>query len=244
MKMPGTTTVLILERSQTFAMYLALLLRRMGLQSLAVSTVAAAREALARGGVDFLLVGEPGGGCQITTAVQILAGDPAGSRLPMVAIALRENEVERQACLQAGCRTYLLRPVQPRELHRALYANLAFAAGGRQHLRSSVTLNATVSLAGAEPRVVRLLTLSRGGALCAWPEEVPVGTPLALTLPLPDGEIPLGGSVIYNRRSPDAEAPFGFAVLFDRDSLGYGDRIDRFLELMLQQECAVATGRD
>ena len=240
--MSGQTTVLILERSQTFAMYLNVLLRRMGLQPLVVTTVAAARTALAKGGIDVVLIGEPGDDCPLSTAVQILAQDPCGSGIPVVVIALNDDEAERQACLRAGCQTFLLRPVQPRQLHQALYAKLAFSGAARQNLRSSVGIDVDVQVEGEERRALRLLSLSRGGALIAHSHAVPVGTRVFLELPLADAVLSMTGSVIYNRRDIDERTAFAFAVLFHRESLDYGERIDSFLEALLQKECGPDAG--
>jgi twitching motility two-component system response regulator PilH len=234
----GAATVLILERSQTFVMFLALLLRRMGLQTESVATVAAAQARLGRGGVNILLVGEPGDGCSISAAVRQLADDPVGKRLPLVVVGVRDDADEQQACLAAGCRAYLLRPVQPRQLHQALQAHLRFAAGERQHLRSSVAIEVTGVIGSGERRLLRLLSLSRGGALVAHAGIVAVGTPVALTLPLPAGPLPLSGTVIYNRRDPAAGTPFAFAVQFHREGHDCGEQIDAFLETLLHTECS------
>ena len=240
--MSEQTTVLVLESSQTFAMYLTMMLRRMGLQPLVVATVAAARTVLDRGGIDVVLVGDPGDDCPLNHAVQTLAQGPSGSGLPLVVVALHDDEVERQACLRAGCQAFLVRPVQPRQLHQALYANLAFAGAGRQNLRSSVGIDVDVQVEGEERRALRLLSLSRGGALIAHSHAVPAGTRVFLALPLADAVLPMTGSVIYNRRDIDERTPFAFAVLFQRESLAYGERIDSFLEALLQKECGADSG--
>lgn len=234
----GAASVLILERSQTFVMYLALLLRRMGLQTESVATVAAAQARLARGGVNILLVGEPGDGCSISSAVRQLADDPVAKRLPLVVVGVRDDAGEQQACLAAGCRAYLLRPVQARQLHQALQAHLRFAAGERQHLRSSVALEVPGVIGDGERQPLRLLSLSRGGALIAHADTIAVGTPVALTLPLPAGPLPLTGAVIYNRRDPAADTPFAFAVQFHRAGHDCGEQVDAFLETLLHAECA------
>ena len=240
--MAGPTTVLILERSQTFAMYLAVLLRRMGLQSLVVTSLAAARTVLARGGINVVLVGEPDDDGPLSTAVQTLAKASPGSCVPVVVIALHDDDAERQACLRAGCQAFLVRPVQPRQLHQALYAKLAVTGAGRQHLRSSVGIDVEVQVEGEERRSLRLLSLSRGGALIAHRHAVPVGTRVFLALPLADALLPMTGSVIYNRRDIDARTSCAFAMLFHRESLDYGERIDSFLEALLQKECGPDTG--
>ena len=239
--MSGQPTVLILERSQTFAMYLTMLLRRMGLHSLAVTTVAAARTALATSGFDVVLVGDPGDDYPLSSTVQALVQDPHESRLPLVVIALHDDDDERQACLRAGCQAFLVRPVQPRQLHQALYAKLAFSGVGRQNLRSAVGIDVDVHVEGEDRCALRLLSLSRGGALIAHSHAVPVGTRVFLALPLADAVLPMTGSVIYNRRDIDERTPFAFALLFHRECLEYGERIDSFLEALLQKECGPDT---
>jgi len=189
-----------------------------------------------------VLVGKPDDDGPLSTAVQTLAKDSRGSCVPVVVIALHDDDAERQACLRAGCQAFLVRPVQPRQLHQALYAKLAVTGAGRLNLRSSVGIDVDVQVEGEERRSLRLLSLSRGGALIAYSHAVPVGTRVFLALPLADALLPMTGSVIYNRRDVDERTSCAFAMLFHRESLDYGERIDSFLDALLQKECGPDTG--
>ncbi len=49
-----------------------------------------------------------------------LSGAPATARIPIVALTGRVGAAEQRACIEAGCRQYIPKPVEPRELLRRL----------------------------------------------------------------------------------------------------------------------------
>lgn len=49
-----------------------------------------------------------------------LSTAPATAHIPIVALTGRVGAAERQACMDAGCRLYVTKPVEPRELLRML----------------------------------------------------------------------------------------------------------------------------
>lgn len=230
-------TILLVVDSRTLGLYLALLLRRMGFRSLMAETYASAEEMLAWEKVDILLLdSHPGAGSAIQSAQSLRSASPV-SDLPFIVLADRDEPAERQASLEAGCRAYLLKPVQPRKLHQALQANLRFPSGERKNLRGLVNLMVEVSLRGQSPRLDQLLSLSRGGALIAHPGAIPTGTTVSLILPIGDDLLPLSGTVIYNRQDMDVQHRNAFAILFHQQTLVHADKIESYLESSLEREC-------
>jgi CheY-like chemotaxis protein len=232
--MDSKVTVLIVEESRTFSMYLALLLRRMGLQSLTAHTLESARALLSRGIIDFLIVGDQADQAPASLCVTSLAAPSAATRVPVMVISLKDEAAEREACFAAGCHAYLLKPVQPRELHEALYSSLIFPTGQRVNLRSALDLMVGVEIPGQGPQRLRLLTLSRGGALIASHGTVATGTLVSMDLPINGEVLSLTGSIIYNRKEVDAQTPYAFGLLFHKQESVVGDRIDHYLESILK----------
>ncbi len=234
--MTGKVTVLIVEESRTFSMYLALLLRRMGLQSLTAGSIESAARILARGIVDFLIVGDQADQTPPSRAVKSLAEAIAAAGVPVLTVSVRDDSAEREACHAAGCHAYLLKPVQPRQLHEALYSSLVFPTGQRKHLRSSLDLTADVGIPGQGTGRLRILTLSRGGALLATPGSLATGTVVSLDLSVNGQFFALTGSIIYNRKDVDEQTPHAAGVLFHKLDPWYGDLIDDYLESVLAEE--------
>ncbi len=226
-------SVLIIDDSQTFSMYLALLLQRMGFKSLRVSQVESAKFVLSRGFTDILIIGDLVGGGPKHQMVEELAVSCQATAIPILTISRYEDPLDKQACHAAGCSACLLKPIQPKALHDALYDNITTFPRKRLHLRSKVAINAEISISGQVSQPLRLLNLSRGGALVAFNKNIPVGTNISMNLPLKHEEIRLKGSVIYNLSNIDAETGQAFAVFFHQLTPLLGDKIERYLMQIL-----------
>lgn len=238
--MKSRLSVLILEDSQTFSMYLALLLQRMGFKSLRVSRPEAAKFVLTRGFTDLLIVGDQPGPEAPHEIVRELAGCIPPASIPILVISRQNNPAERAACLAAGCSSYLSKPVQPKQLHEALHENTVPPSERRRNLRSTVDMIASVSIEEQPGHPHQVLCLSRRGALISATETLPTGTRVALQLPLGDEQIALAGTVLYNLTNPENRTPRAFGVLFHQVDTPLADQIDAYLEAMLA-ECRLMT---
>jgi len=235
--MDQSISVLIVGISHTFAMYLALLMRRMGFKTLIANSLESVEGLLSREKVDILLLENSKDGHPALRMINSLRKVFPSSDLPFIVLANRDESVARDALLEAGCRGYLLKPLQPRHLHEALQSNLKLPSGQRKYLRGSVDLMVEVSIWGLIPNKYHLLSLSRKGALISHPEAVPTGTPVSLILSIEDELIPLMGTVIYNRKDFSERFKYAFAILFHCQSLVHEEKIEHYLEKMLEKEC-------
>lgn len=84
---------------------------------------AVARQAPALILLDLGLPDRPG-----LEVARALTGDPDTRHIPVVALTGRVGPEERRACLEAGCKQYLAKPVEPRELIRRLPGLLGIAS--------------------------------------------------------------------------------------------------------------------
>jgi CheY-like chemotaxis protein len=228
-------SVLIVDESQTFSMYLALLLQSMGFKSLRVSQPESAKFVLTRGFTDFLIIGDLSGPESTHQVVKELAASCSGSPLPIIVISRHDDPTERQACYEAGSQAYLLKPLQPKALHDALNAHMTPFSERRLNLRSKVEISSDVSVDGQASRPLLMLSLSRGGALIAYDRHLPTGTPVSLSLPLKNETLFLDGSVTYNLSNVNTRTPRAFCVLFHQVPPLHGEKIDRHLEAILDE---------
>ncbi len=217
-------------------MYLALLLQRLGFRSLSVREAQAGRVALAKGTVDFLIVGDQAPSETPHSVIRKLTDGLPQQAIPVIVISQRDDPAERKACYDAGCRAYLLKPVKPKQLQDALYASDIPLAERRRNLRCTVDLPAEVTVAGRPPQSLRVLSLSRAGALLSAERVAPLGTEVALRLALDDMDVALTGSVIYVLAGAGDNNLLAFAVLFDQAGRSHGDLIDQYLERILEQD--------
>jgi CheY-like chemotaxis protein len=232
--MKNRLSVLVVDESQTFSMYLALLLQHFGFKSLRVSQTESAKFVLSRGFTDAMIIGDLAGGEPKHQVVEELASCIHGALVPIIALSSHDDPVERQACEEAGCKGHLLKPVQPKALHEVLYSNILFS-GKRVHLRSKVDMTAEISITGQPTQALRLLTLSRGGALVAYDNHLPQGTNVSMKLPLGEELLDLTGSVIYNLSAIDAQTSRAFCLHFDRMPAQLGAKIEGYLETSLEK---------
>ncbi len=242
--MKNRISVLIVEESQTFSMYLAILLQRIGFKSLRVSQPESAKFVLSRGFSDVLVVGDHSGPDATHEIVQELSACITGSTTPIIVISKHDDPVERQACYDAGCRAYLLKPFQPKQLHDALYSYINPFSEKRLNLRSQVEMSAEICVDGDAPQTSRVLILSRGGALIAYKQTLPTGTKVTLTLRLGSKRIPLTGSVLYNRSNVAEDTPRAFGLLFHQENLSYAGLIEDYLQAMLVECRLVAASNN
>ncbi|HKL26378.1 MAG TPA: PilZ domain-containing protein [Desulfuromonadales bacterium] len=233
--MKNRISVLVVEENQTFSMYLALLLQRLGFKSLRVSQPEAAKFVVSRGFSDILVVGGREDPEPLPAVVGRLAGSSPGDRMPTIVISDHDTPEEKQACLAAGCQAYLVKPLQPKQLQDALYSCFSPFAERRLNLRSKVDLFAAVGIDGRPPEPLKVLTLSRGGALIGYDRLLAPDMQVTLTLHLDQGPLPLNGSVLYNLNNFDAGRQHAFGLVFDRPSRAQTELIENYLSRILEQ---------
>jgi CheY-like chemotaxis protein len=231
--MKSPISVLILEKSQTFSMYLTLLLQRMGLKSLRVNEIEAAKSVLSRGFTDILIVGDQEGPRPTHAIVQDLADCIIDDSIPIIVVSTATDPVERQACYDAGCQDYLFKPIQPKQLHDALYARVTPDIERRKNLRCNVDLTAEVAIDSQQPRTHDVLALSKGGALISTPQSLPTGTGIEMVLILDGLKVPLSGTVLYNVTDVKESDLQAFCVLFHQTSQSHAEKIDQYLGKIL-----------
>jgi CheY-like chemotaxis protein len=110
--------VLLVEDDNLLRDAFALLLEDAGYEVTTAGSVAAALDAIERRShnvvlLDLGLPDRPG-----LDVVRHMRANPATREVPVVALTGHVGPEERRACLEAGCTSYLAKPVEPRELLR------------------------------------------------------------------------------------------------------------------------------
>jgi DNA-binding response OmpR family regulator len=233
MKYP--TSALIIEESKTFSMYLTLLLRNMGIKALRISEPEMAKTILGKGFTDILIIGDHSKPVPTHTIVKDLFEAVIDDSIPIIVISSCAKPDERKACIKAGCHDYLLKPVQPRELHDALYSRVTPESERRESLRCKVSLTAEVSIVNQQMQSHKVLTLSKGGALLSSTLTLSTGTEVKLLLCLDNVQISITGYVIYNLARVKDGNEQAFGVIFRQIDPSYADMIDQYVQKSLNQ---------
>ena len=234
--MKNPISVLVLEQSQVFSRYLALLLQSMGLKSLCVREAEAAKTVLSRGFSDVLIIGDQNGSKQAHVAVQDLANCITDNSTPIIVVSSCADQDEKKACFDAGCHAYLTKPIQPKLLHDALYRSVVPLNERRKHLRSKVDLKAEITFDKQQSETLDLVSLSKGGCLISSPRIVRTGSKVTMALSLANLQIPLAGTVLYTLTNVKGNDDVALGVLFHNVSQIHADMIEQYLEMMLDQE--------
>ncbi len=216
-------TVILTDSSESFLMYLSILLQRMDFEVLPsadgpslVKLSKAIQPGLIILGPDILDMDAK----QVMTALQ-----QEDCHVPVLAIG--EDASAERELRDAGCHEFLTKPIDIESLHKVLSDLRATPEGQRQHLR--VNFHSQLTLAKDE-QVIKCqgITLSEGGIFIRRKCPFPQGSRLQIELPLgKEGVLFLDGEVIYTKQlSKDQfNSPPGMAVRFmnliddDRDML-------------------------
>ena len=228
-------SVLVVEKSQTFSMYLALLLHRMGFKSLRVDDYETAKEILSRGIIDILIVGDQGEDEPISKIIKSLILCVDRESVPVIAISKSSDPANKTACYEAGCHSYLLKPIQPRQLHSALYSKITPPSERRTSLRCRVNLGAEISVENDVFEVFQIESLSKGGALVSCEKNIPIGTEININFVISNKKINLNSMVMYIQ-GDSSGGQLNIGVKFVNIDSNSEYLIDQFVEKTLTGE--------
>jgi len=119
--------------------------------------------------------------------------------IPVMINTADKNTAIREACTQAGCAGYFIKPVDPQALFRAIQA--ATEATPRKNIRINTSLKARIGAgpaAGGNTANVEVTSLSEGGLYAGTASPAPVNALVPLTLILGDREIKVTAVVLYS----------------------------------------------
>ncbi len=210
-------TVFLVDRSDSFIMYLRILLERMGFRVVPLKKWKLLRELLPILGPDLVLLGTPVEDLAPREALAGLRSDPGGQDVPVVLISPQDEDELGFDCRLAGFAGCLSRPVNIFRLYRLLYDSIVFASGEkRENLRTPFREKVEVTRGGTTSWQ-RATSLSEGGIFIRTCERMEKGESLSVTVPLGFGHPErLEGVVIYARETlGDAgQGETGVAVRF------------------------------
>jgi signal transduction histidine kinase/DNA-binding response OmpR family regulator len=191
-------TLFLVDRSDSFIMYLRILLERMGFRVVPLKKWKLLRELLPIVGPDLVLLGSPAENPEPLEALAGLRAD--GAAVPVILISARDEDELGFDCRAAGFAGCLSRPINIFNLFRVLYDTIVFSSGEKRlHLRTPFRERVAVGRAGGAT-VLRATSLSEGGMFIRTKEPFTKGERLTIEVPLGFGPAEkLAAEVIYAR---------------------------------------------
>ncbi len=209
--------IIIVDDSQTFLMYMSMLLNRMGFKVIPAESGIELLKILNLMEPDIVILDVTMPVMDGIKALKHLKNDNQWSNIPVIMVSLDSSEETIEKCKSFGCSDYLTKPINIGKLNEALQGSIFSPTGWkRKHLRAPFVKKVSVTYSGVS-RELYAETLSEGGIYIRSKEPFPVGTEMEITLPLKDKKnITLKGNVIYTKGLFGAvfKVPPGVAVQF------------------------------
>lgn len=231
--------VIIADGSSTFRMYFSTVLNRMNYEALPVESADDVLP-LARVVRPSLITLDAhladGGGLALLRRLRI--DDQLGAT-PV--ILLSGDAADEQAARQAGCCSFMIKPVDLRQLHFALQHCLPHSYR-RQHLRAPLARRVSGRVQGQSFECLAV-TLSEGGIYLRMGQVPEVGAKVEIELPLSRRELLLlSGEVIYTkeRHSGVFAGMPGVAVCFSALHDSVQERLSEEVKQLLAGDVAKA----
>jgi signal transduction histidine kinase/DNA-binding response OmpR family regulator len=210
-------TIFLVDRSESFLMYLRILLERMGFRVIPLKKGGLLRDLIQVVKPDLVLMGTVLEDMEGLSLLQDLREEDLFPRIPVVMICRPEDEEcirENRELEHVG---YLSRPVNIFRLYKVVYDIIVFTSGEkRQHLRTSFLEQVTITHAGKTAKYWAT-SLSEGGIYIRSRVSIPLDEEVLVEIPLGfDAPLTIQSRVIYFKQSVTDSGPTepGMAVKF------------------------------
>ena len=191
--------ILIVDDSETFLMYVAILLRRMGYDKIIpASNGLEALKLLRILMPDIVILDITMPQMDGVTVLRHIKGDEHTSKIPVIMASFKSDRKSHEECERLGCSGYITKPVRITELNDALNQYITYEGGKkRKFLRTTFEKKVAITYNGIMNEH-RAVSLSEGGIFIRTRDPFQVGKEIELSIPLSDERtIHVKGIVIY-----------------------------------------------
>jgi CheY-like chemotaxis protein/Tfp pilus assembly protein PilZ len=191
--------ILIVDDSETFLMYVAILLRRMGYDKIIpASNGLEALKLLRILMPDIVILDITMPQMDGVTVLRHIKGDEHTSKIPVIMASFKSDRKSHEECERLGCSGYITKPVRITELNDALNQFITYEGGKkRKFLRTTFEKKVVVTYNGIMNEH-HAVSLSEGGIFIRTRDPFQVGAEIELSIPLSDEKnIHVKGIVIY-----------------------------------------------
>jgi CheY-like chemotaxis protein len=193
-----TKTVLIVDGSATMLYYLGILLKRLEYSVLATDTPEHALTIMDRTLPSVIVTAIAFPAMNVFDFIKTVKSRERNRTIPVIVLTAEEHESTRSACLDAGCVAYLLKPVDPSALHRAIQA--AVETIPRENIRINTSLKTVIGEKQereAAERIEYATTISEKGMYVRMLSPLAKNELLPVRVYVEDREIKAKAMVLY-----------------------------------------------
>lgn len=194
-----TKRILIVDDSETFLMYISILLRRMGFNKvIPANSGVEALKLLRMMMPDVVLLDITMPQMDGVTILRHIKGDSHTSNIPVIMATIVSDSKSYEECERLGCSGYLTKPVKLTELNDILNRCISYPGGKkRRFLRAPFKKKVVVTCKGVTEDLYAE-SLSQRGMYIRKRNPFNIGTEVNIALPLKGGKtVNLEGTVIY-----------------------------------------------
>ncbi len=192
--------VFLIDRNDSFIMYLRILLERMGFRVVPLKKLKLLRELMPIVNPDLVLLGSTAEDDDPVEVVKDIRSRVDCAAVPVILIAKKEDDELEFDCRKAGFAGCLERPINIFRLFQVIYDSITFSSGEKRvNLRTPFREKVEVTR-GGKAGLFRATSLSEGGIFIRTREEFSRGERISITMSLGFG-LPetFQGEVIYGK---------------------------------------------
>jgi uncharacterized protein (TIGR02266 family) len=244
-------SILIADDSETFVMYLSLLLKRLGFDVIPAENGEDALKLIRVTEPNLVMLDINMPVMDGITALRLIKGDKRTTEIPVIMVTTDSKKETVEECKRLGCSGYVTKPIQISKIHEVLQECLYVPMGfKRKHVRTAFKKKVAVNYKGKTYELYAE-NLSEGGIYITMRDPFPVGSEVTVSLNLDEGKIlSLNATVIYIKgvygdlfKSPPGMA-LEFKKLPDEDSTTLRNFVQKLLAgdiLDSQEESVIKT---
>lgn len=194
----GIKKILIADDSQTFLIYMGILLKRMGFTVIPAEDGLEVLKLLKIVEPDVIMLDIRLGTMDGAAILKYIKENKQTFNMPVIMVSSDSSKEVIEKCRKLGCASYLTKPVKIDKLHEAL-EECVFSQkrAKRKYIRASANKRVTVAHNGIKYKLYTE-SLSEKGMYIRKKDPFPIGSEVEITLPLKDGaSIQLKGDVVY-----------------------------------------------
>jgi len=231
--------IVIVDDSQTFLMYVGLLLKRLNYRIIPACNGVECLKLLKLTGPDAILLDLhmlPLDGLKI---LQHIKDDRQTSSIPIVMVSNDASPESVRKCMDLGAYDYLTKPIKIDRLHNVLQECLfGYKGTNRKHLREKFIRKLSVYCMGKDYEYYTE-TLSEGGIYLRTRDPFTIGTEVDITLRLDETHsLQVKGAVIYTKKIHEdfMNLPPGMAIQFKGLSDGDKQMLKSYVQDLLAKD--------
>jgi CheY-like chemotaxis protein len=237
----GGIKVLVADSSETYVMYLSILLNRMGIDKIVpAESGIETLKLLKLFTPNVIILSTDVSEMEGITTLRHIREKKETSHIPVILVSSVFDNQLQEECLKLNGASYIVKPVNVYVLHTGLQECITYGGGKkRRHLRATVNKKVVLKLNG-DIQERYALSMSEGGLYIRMMDPLDIGTGIEIILTLKnDRTVIVNGTVIYHHKTlfgDEFRLPPGMAIEFKDVSITDSMLLREYLSEVLARD--------